>query len=133
MKVEFLCPYCKSYLKPNTKIILTARKKDGTRGIILFNPKLGIYDILKHKTFQLTKGEHVDILCPLCHANLTDYNVSDSLVRILMIDEDGTECSIYFSEIYGEQCTYKVTGGSVEAFGDDAENYQNFWGEKPRY
>ncbi|MDD5508464.1 MAG: hypothetical protein PHD25_09110 [Bacteroidales bacterium] len=133
MKVEFLCPYCRSYLKPNTKIILSARKKDGTRGIILFNPKLGAYDILKHRTFHLNKGEHVDIHCPLCNASLTDQTVSDSLVRILMVDEDGTECAIYFSEIYGEQCTFKVSGESVEAFGEDADNYQNFWGAKPRY
>ena len=133
MKAEFICPYCKGYLKANTKIILSARKKDGTRGIILFNPKLGAYDIIKHRTFHLTEGEHLDILCPLCHANLTDHTVSDSLVRILMIDEDGVECTIYFSQIYGEQCTYKISGGSIEAYGEDAETYQNFWGANPRY
>lgn len=133
MKAEFLCPYCKGHLKANTKIILSARKRDGSRGIILFNPKLGAYDIIKHRTFRLEQGEQLDILCPLCHANLTDHTVSNNLAKILMIDENGTECSIYFSEIVGEKCTFKISQGSIESYGDDADAYQNFWGAVPRY
>jgi len=133
MKTEFICPYCKGYLKANTKVILSVRKADGSRGLVLLNPKLGEYDIIKHKSFELKQGELVDLLCPLCHANLTDHTVSESLARIIMVDEKGQEYSIYFSEIYGMKCTYKILGKSMESFGEDSENYGNFWGVGPRY
>lgn len=133
MKTEYVCPYCRGYLMANTKLILTGRKADGKRGLILFNPKLGEYDVIKHESFEIKEGEQVEILCPLCHANLTDQTISNSLAKIIMIDEKGQESSIYFSEIYGMKCTYKIHEGSVESFGEDSENYSNYWGAAPRY
>jgi hypothetical protein len=130
---EFKCPYCDGHLKANTKIILSARKDNGKRGLILFNPQLGEYDILKHDTFELSEGEHLDILCPLCHANLTDTTIDQNLAKILMLDETGNEYQVYFSEIVGMKCTYKIHGKKVEAFGEDAAQYLNYWGETPRY
>jgi hypothetical protein len=130
---EFKCPYCSGQLKAHTKIILSARKSTGQRGLILFNPKLGEYDILTHNTFRLQEGEHLDMLCPLCHANLTDQTISKSLAKILMIDEKGNESQIYFSEIVGKKCTYKIQGKEVKAFGKDAGEYLNYWGVEPRY
>jgi hypothetical protein len=131
---DFLCPYCRGYLKPHNKVVLSARKSSGKRGLILFNPQLGEYDILVHHTFRLEEGEHVDMLCPLCHANLTDHTISKNLARIKMIDPSGEEYDIYFSEIAGEKCTYKISADKkVESYGQDAGDYQNFWGEEPRY
>ena len=130
---DFLCPYCRGHLKPNVKIILSARKNDGTRGIVLFNPQLGKYDVINHTTFPLVEGELLDILCPLCHANLTDQSISKNLAKILMIDPKGIEYDIYFSEVVGMKCTYKIQGEEVEAFGEDAEEYRNYWGVAPRY
>jgi hypothetical protein len=130
---DYYCPYCKGQLKANQKIILASRKDSGERGLLLFNPKLGEYDILKHDSFQLTEGEHIDILCPLCHANLTDKTLDDNLARILMSDDTGQEYEIYFSEIVGMKCTYKIKGKEIEAFGEDAQRYINHWGEAPRY
>ena len=131
---DFLCPYCRGHLKPHNKVVLSARKNSGKRGIILFNPQLGEYDILFHHTFRLENGEHLDILCPLCHANLTDQTISKNLARIKMIDNAGEEYDIYFSEIFGEKCTYKISRDKkVQSFGEDAQDYQNFWGETPSY
>jgi hypothetical protein len=131
---DFLCPYCRGYLKPHNKIILSGRKDSGSRGIILFNPQLGEYDILHHDTFSLEEGEHLDILCPLCHANLTDQTISKNLARIKMIDTSGKEFDIYFSEIVGMKCTYKISEDKkVESYGEDAEEYRNYWGVVPRY
>jgi hypothetical protein len=130
---NFICPYCRGQLKPHNKIILSCRKKDGTRGMILFNPKLGEYDILYHPSLKLEEGEHVDILCPLCHANLTDNTISRNLAKIMMVDQKENEFDIYFSEIVGMKCTYKIKGDKVEAYGEDADEYRNFWGETPRY
>lgn len=130
---EFKCPYCNGQLKAHTKIILSARKPNGQRGLILFNPQLGEYDIITHNTFNLSEGEHLDMLCPLCHANLTDQTVNKNLAKILMIDEKGNESQIYFSEIVGTKSTYKVRGKDVQAFGKDAGEYLNYWGVEPRY
>ncbi len=131
---EFLCPYCRGHLKPHNKVILSARKEDGSRGLILFNPKLGEYDIIYHPSFVLKEGEHVDILCPLCHANLTDYSISKNLAHIIMIDSRGDESNIYFSEIVGMKSTYKISSNKkVEAYGEDADGYRNYWGVIPRY
>lgn len=130
---DFVCPYCRGQLKPHVKITLAARKKDGTRGMILFNPKLGEYDIYHHPSFKLVDGELLDILCPVCHANLADKTVAKNLAKILMIDEKGEEYQIYFSEIVGMKCTYQIKGDTVEAYGEDAGEYQNYWGVSPRY
>ncbi len=85
------CPFCRGQLKPHVKITLAARKKDGTRGMILFNSKLGEYDIYHQLLFKLVDGEFLDILCPVCHANLTDKTVDKNLAKVLMIDENGEE------------------------------------------
>ena len=130
---DFICPYCRGHLNPNVKVTLSAIKKDGKRGMILFNPKLGEYDILHHKSFHLDEGEHLDILCPICHANLTDQTLDKNLARILMIDAQGEEYQIYFSEIVGMKCTYKIQGDEIEAFGEDADQYRNYWGVTPGY
>jgi hypothetical protein len=131
---DFLCPYCRGHLMPHTKVILSARKNSGQRGLILFNPKLGEYDVLVHHTFKLSEGEHLDMLCPLCHANLTDHTLSKNLARIKMIDSAGMEYDIYFSEIFGEKCTYKISKDKkIETYGEDAADYQNFWGAGPKY
>ena len=119
---EFLCPYCRGYLKPVERIILSARKEDGRRGMILFNPKLGEYDIIFHKSLGLEEGEKVDILCPLCHANLTDHSVEGNLAKIVMIDPNGEQSCIYFSEIVGKKTTYRITKDKkVESFGHSGE------------
>jgi hypothetical protein len=131
---DFLCPYCRGHLMANTKVILAARKESGTRGLILFNPQLGEYDVIVHHTFKLSEGEHLDMLCPLCHANLTDQTISRNLAKIKMIDDSGKEFDIYFSEIFGEKCTYKISGDKkIEIYGEDAGDYQNYWGATPRY
>lgn len=131
---DFLCPYCRGQLKPHNKIILSARKETGKRGLILFSPRLGEYDLLFHDTFRLQDGEHVDMLCPLCHANLTDHTIHQNLARIKMIDSSGKEFDIYFSEIVGEKCTYKISSDQqMESFGEDAGDYGNYWGAAPKY
>jgi hypothetical protein len=131
---DFLCPYCRGHLMPHQKVILSARKESGKRGMILLNPQLGQYDIHVHHTFKLVEGEHIDMLCPLCHANLTDHTISKNLARIKMIDIKGMEYDIYFSEIFGEKCTYKISGDKkVEKYGEDSADYRNFWGAEPKY
>lgn len=130
---NFLCPNCRSQLVPNKKIVLIARPESGHAGLLLLSPKLGEYTATTHSAFTLHDGQKVDISCPVCHADLGDYKDNKNLARVIMIDEDGKEYDIVFSEIIGEKCTYKIHGEEIESFGEDAGLYVNFWGEEPRY
>jgi len=99
----------------------------------LLSPNLGEYLATTHTAFKLEDGEKVDIFCPVCHANLGDYMDHKNLARVIMVDDTAKEYDIVFSEIIGQHSTYKIHGDDVEAFGEDAEIYTNFWGEMPKY
>ena len=44
-----------------------------------------------------------------------------------MIDEQGKEFDIYFSNIAGEKCTYKISGATVESKGPDSTKYNKYF------
>jgi len=96
------------------------------RGLVYLNPEIGNYTSTTHPSFQLKEGEEYIYTCPICHAQLnsTKYN---HLVRILMIDEEGKEFNVYFSDIAGEKCTYKVRGTKIESKGPDADLYGKYF------
>ncbi len=50
------------------------------------------------------------------------------LAMLVMVDDNGKQYSVYFSEIAGEKCTYSLSQQGVEAYGDDASLYMNFFG-----
>lgn len=131
-KNEYICPKCHGYLKVNQKIIFIAKKADGKSGIILLNPELGNYRQIFHKSFHIQEGEHLTFLCPICHRDLSALEINKNLARILMIDEEGIEYKILFSEIIGEKCTYKIYKDEVESFGEDSSEYLNYFGKGPR-
>jgi hypothetical protein len=130
---HFLCPKCRAQLVPNKKIVLLAKPSGRPSGLLLLSPKLGEYSADTHTAFKLKDGEKVDIFCPVCHADLGDYMDNQNLARIIMVDDNGKEYDIVFSEIIGQHSTYKIHGEEIESFGEDAELYTNFWGEAPRY
>lgn len=130
---DFLCPECRGQLRPSNKIILSAKNHKRKVGLILLSPQLGEYSVVHHDTFEMVEGEHLDIFCPICHADLGSFHEDKNLAKVIMIDRENVEYDILFSEIVGQKCTYKVHGDIVEAFGADASIYTNFWGETPRY
>ncbi|MBI4646400.1 MAG: hypothetical protein HY738_07360 [Bacteroidia bacterium] len=131
---NYLCPACKGHLRVGDKIILTVKRPNDTGGLVLLSPKLGDYSVATHQDFQLAKGEHLEVFCPICHTNLAAEDVSRNLAKILMVDENRKISNILFSEIVGEHCTYKIAGNHrVESFGEDMETYINFFGETPKY
>ena len=129
---EYICPKCSGFLKVNVKIIFIAQKEDGSRGIILLNPDLGDYKRIVHTTLNLTDGERLTFLCPICHSDLSANDINQNLARILMTDENGTEYKIYFSEVQGEKCTYRIFRKEVEAYGEDSSTYMNYFGSGPQ-
>jgi uncharacterized protein YbaR (Trm112 family) len=127
MKKKYFCPHCKAQLNFGNDIILLARKKNKETGLILASQEVGDYSVTKDPLFKMEKGEHIEIMCPVCHKRLQVGNIHENLAMLMMKDEQGVESEIYFSEIFGEHCTYKITNiKKVETFGEDFEKY-TFW------
>lgn len=127
MAVEYLCKACRGHLKVKTSIVLSAQKKGSTeRGLVFLNSELGDYTKTTHPSFQIGKGEKYIYTCPICHSLLNSAKY-EHLVRIIMVDEDKKEYDIYFSEIAGEKCTYKLGEGEVEAKGSDSKLYNKYF------
>jgi hypothetical protein len=56
------------------------------------------------------------------------------MVEVIMIDENGMSFKIIFSKIAGKKCTIKMKEECiVEYYGEDIEEFWNFWGSGPRY
>lgn len=130
---NYLCPHCKGHLRANNKIIISAKKQNGDCGLLLLDPELGNYKILKHPSFEIKDGERIDFYCSICHETLVAKDYDEHLARVIMVDTNNKEFDILFSKITGEECTYKVKDGIVEAYGVDSGHYTNFFGETPKY
>lgn len=129
MAVQYLCKACRGHLNVKTSIILAARKVNNSskRGLVYLNPELGNYTHTTHESFPLEKGEEYIFSCPICGAQLNSRKYYH-LVRIVMIDDEGKEFRIYFSDIAGEKCTYKIRGTKIEqAEGPDAPVYNKYF------
>jgi transcription initiation factor IIE alpha subunit len=134
MKNRFLCPSCRSDLKIKNSVIFSAQTEKGLKGLILLSPELGNYSILHVPGFSYAEGEHIDFFCPVCHADLGIHKVSKDLAGVIMIDENKDEYHIVFSEIAGKKCTIKMKENSIiESYGENADEFSNFWGEGPKY
>jgi uncharacterized protein YbaR (Trm112 family) len=122
MEINYVCPQCRSFLNIGTKIVLSVHSKDNQRGLLLFEKRLGDYDVKKHDLIQYEKGETVGFFCPICHQNLvSEFNAN--LAKVIMIEENDSECEVLFSKVVGEQATYKIKNGIIEAFGADKNKY----------
>lgn len=127
MAIQYLCKACRGHLNVKTSIVLSATRLNSTKkGLVYLNPELGNYSVTTHPSFTMEEGEEYLINCPICHAHLNSLKY-DHLVRIIMIDEQGKEYDIYFSDIVGEKCTYKISGAEVEKIGPDAVKYNKYF------
>ena len=115
-KNEYYCPACKKPIKVAGNIILSAETQSKDQGLILLKPELGDYEILKHDSFKLKIGEIIKFSCPICNANLK--SSKENMAEIILINKEGINYTVQFSEILGEQITYKVQNGKIkEEFG----------------
>ena len=127
MATEFLCKACRGVLNVKTSIILAAQNmKTAKRGLVYLNPELGNYTTTTHHSFKLEEGEEFLYTCPICHSRLNSAKY-DHLVRIIMVDDNRKEYDIYFSDIAGEQCTFKLSGSQVEKQGPDVRRYNKYF------
>ncbi len=128
MAVEYLCKVCRGHLKVRTSIVLAAAKTNSPkRGLIFLNPEIGNYQKTTHPSFNVEEGDEYVYTCPICHSQLNSAKYKH-LVRIIMIDDEGKEFDIYFSDIAGEKCTYKISETSIEKLGPDTSLYDKYFG-----
>lgn len=131
MKNDFICPYCKGKLNVKDNIVLSARTNDQRRGLIFLSPSLGNYETSTNPSFEIKEGEHLEILCPMCHANLKAIEYDENLARVFITDDNQRVYEILFSEIVGEHCTYKLTDHYIESYGEHKNHYSiNYFGAK---
>ncbi len=129
MKRYYYCPKCNATLNPNVKIILTA-VKDMSRGLVLFSPQPGNYQMIASDDFSFSPGDMIKFLCPVCSANL-DSEVDSNLAEIHFRYTDGAQGQVFFSKRFGEQATIFVSEEWVRSYGANAAAYEtlNFFGE----
>ena len=130
MNRDYLCPSCQGNIKVGGHIVFTVVTPKKKRGLMLLSPDLGDYRTIHHPSLEFQAGDRVEFLCPLCHENLTASEFHQNLARIVMVDVDGMRYDVVFSEIAGEKCTYKIGNNEIEAFGESAQDYTNFFGER---
>jgi len=132
LKVNYLCPNCRSYLRVWNNIIFSVRScTDNRQGLLLLNPELGNYEFISHTVLDFKKGEGLEFTCPVCCFNFTAEDVNKNLARITMIDEDKKEYDIYFSKIRGEHSTFKISEDDiVEKYGEDSSSYVDYFMSK---
>jgi hypothetical protein len=118
---------CKGHLKVKTSIILAASKMNSSqRGLVLLDPELGNYTTTTHPPFTIEEGAEYIYTCPICHSQLNSAKYNH-LVRIIRVEDDGKQYDVYFSDIGGEKCTYKIGEDKLEMAGPDASRYNKYF------
>jgi hypothetical protein len=130
MKRTYTCPHCGGRLKPNLKIILRA-KLHGRRGLLLFSPQPGNYDVIAPEVFNLRKKDVVEFSCPICGEDLTSPR-RKAHAEICFEYSTGTSGTVVFSKVFGHHETYFVTSEEVRSYGEHASSEGlNYWGVGP--
>lgn len=121
MSAKLICPKCRNSITIGGKVILVGKTKTGLEGIVMLNSKLGDYSADFSDDFTIVEGNTLKLLCPICHKNLSNRK-NKNLAQITSIDNEGNESIIMFSQIYGENRTYKIEGNKIkESFGDTTD------------
>lgn len=134
LKVNFLCPHCREYLRVCDRIILVvssnARKLNT---LLLLDPELGNYNLVHHSSIKFKEGELLNFMCPICRTDFTATEINNNLARIAMIDENSKEYYVYFSKICGEHSTFLIHNDNViEKYGKDHSLYVDYFISKLR-
>lgn len=129
--MNYLCPICRSHLRVGKHIVLSAKSSTNEKGLILFSPEAGNYSKETHPEFKIKKGEEHRFFCPVCHASLNDED-KINLVKILM-EEENKLYDFYFSNIAGEEVTYRFDDHKAEYYGADRKKYEKYFDLPDKY
>ena len=123
-KPSYQCPYCSSKLNVDDKIILTAKRENGQKGLLLLSATLGNYNTWSNNNFNPEKGEKLELHCSVCQHDLID-NSHINLSKLIRIDENEEEHTLLFSNLVGEQCTLLKKGEHETTYGEQAIRFQD--------
>lgn len=130
MKRTYQCPHCRAVLNPGTKIVLRGQLA-GRRGLFLFSPTPGNYEVVVPPGVELRKRDRVDFGCPVCGEDLTSRH-EPSLAEIAFRTSSGDAGTVAFSRTWGNHETYFITREKVSRYGENADrDIMNYWGEGP--
>jgi predicted RNA-binding Zn-ribbon protein involved in translation (DUF1610 family) len=129
MKRTYSCPKCGAILNPSVKIILRATRGK-QKGLFLFSPKPGSYDLITPTDFTLEKGDEVDFACPVCGTDLTS-SKGKSWAEIRFSTSPEDQGTVIFSKVSGHHATYLICGDEIRWYGEHASSSINFWGVGP--
>jgi len=128
MYLSYYCPKCDSLLNPNVRVVLIARYND-KQGIVLMSSKIGDYQVICDKGFchDVTKGDIIEFLCPVCHDSLTSATHENfAELRVVNTKKAAHEpCLLRFSRVSEEHATFLYEGNSVKEFGEEAGRFRD--------
>ena len=113
MESHYLCPHCRGHLRVGEYIVFKIRNARREKGLLLLLPEAGNCSSIKQPQFHYEEGERMDFFCPLCLQHL-DTALDESLVQLILIDEQQNEHEIYFSRIAGEQSTFQISEDFIQ-------------------
>jgi len=127
MSLSYHCPACDALLNPNVRVVLIARHGD-RQGIVLLSSQLGNYQVICDKGFchEVSGGELVDFLCPVCHASLTS-DVQPQFAELKVVNSENSghrRCLLRFSRVSEQHATFLYDGDTVKEFGEEAGLYR---------
>ncbi len=61
---QYLCPKCRSELMIDGNVILSAKAKDGSEGLVKLSSEIGDYSISFPSTLNKKEGDLLSIFCP---------------------------------------------------------------------
>ncbi len=123
MNTTYLCPHCRGAINASNHIILSAKAKDNTVGLVLLNEEIGNYSSIVSSSLIVKDEEVVDFYCPICHKSLNIPKKED-LAKYIRLDENLQESFIIISRKYGEQITFRVDENkNVKTYGEKLNRF----------
>ena len=128
---NYFCPVCRSHLRIDDYIVLSAKSPVNEQGLIFLSAQIGDYSKKTHSDFEIREGEEYKFYCSVCHAKLNDEE-KPNMVKI-NLEEDGSIYDCYFSNIAGEEVTFKVNEKEVEEYGFHKERRRKYFDVPEEY
>ena len=123
MQMSYHCPKCDAVLNPNVRVVLVAHVGD-VRGLMLMSSKLGDYQVICDKGFDLDvkEGDVVDFRCPVCTESLTSekYETFTELKIVNSHRPEQPPSLLRFSRVCDEHATFLYDDKGVKEFGEEA-------------
>lgn len=125
MKIKnvYYCPHCFGVVSISDKIILKIKSSKSDLGLIMLSAKINDYTSEITESVKMVEGEHYNFYCPLCSAWLNLEPLHKRLIKLLMKDKDNKKHKVFFSGIFGENCTYVLKDYDLEYFGSHSKRY----------